>query len=104
MELALAGKTSEDVGSHLKEGKFGMARETADAFAVASRAGAQNETGLGAAAKPTLKSNIAPYSEYSLVYAAHRAGLPCTVHVALGADIVHMHPHVSGAAHWAKRR
>jgi hypothetical protein len=97
-ELAFAGKTSEDVGAHLKEGKFGMARETADAFAVASRAGSQSETGLGAALGAYIEEQHCPYSEYSLVYAAHRADVPCTVHVALGADIVHMHPHVSGAA------
>src|SRR5262249_24628677 len=39
-----------------------------------------------------------PHPQASLVLAAHRAGIPCTVHVALGTDIVHMHPHVSGAA------
>src|SRR5262245_11263566 len=39
-ELALVGKTSEDVAAQLHEGRFGMARETADAFAVAARAGA----------------------------------------------------------------
>src|SRR5438445_766553 len=39
-----------------------------------------------------------PFAAGSLVLAAHRAGIPCTVHVALGTDIVHMHPHVSGAA------
>jgi hypothetical protein len=97
-ELAFAGKTSEDVGAQLKAGKFGMARETADAFAVAALAGAQNETGLGAALGVYIEEQHCPYTEYSVVYAAHRAGIPCTVHVALGADIVHMHPHVSGAA------
>src|SRR3954466_8246905 len=44
-ELALAGKTSEDVGATLQSGKFGMARETADAYAVAARHGAQNDRG-----------------------------------------------------------
>ncbi len=97
-ELAFAGKTSEDVGAQLKEGKFGMARETADAFAVAALAGAQNKTGLGAALGAYIEEQHCPYTDHSLVYAAHRAGVPCTVHVALGADIVHMHPHVSGAA------
>src|SRR6266550_1519353 len=46
-ELALAGKTSEDVAAQLPAGQFGMARETADAFAVAGRLGAENELGLG---------------------------------------------------------
>src|SRR5258708_2262749 len=38
-ELAFAGKTSEDVSAQLHAGRFGMARETAEAFAIASRAG-----------------------------------------------------------------
>jgi hypothetical protein len=97
-ELALAGKTSEDVSSSLHAGKFGMARETADAFAIAARAGAENDAGLGAALGSYIERQNCPYAESSLVLAAHRAGIPCTIHVALGTDIVHMHPHVSGAA------
>jgi hypothetical protein len=97
-ELALAGKTSEDVAASLAEGKFGMARETADAFAVAARAGAENELGLGAALGRHMEGIHCPYADSSLVLAAYRAGIPCTIHVALGTDVVHMHPHVSGAA------
>ena len=97
-ELALAGKTSEDVGASLASGQFGTARETADAFAIAAREGATNELGLGAALGRYLDSAHCAHSECSLVLAAYRAGIPCTVHVALGTDIVHMHPHVSGAA------
>lgn len=97
-ELALAGKTSENVSTQLPKGQFGMARETADAFAVASRAGAENDLGLGWALGKHLDTLDTPYAESSLVLAAYRAGIPCTVHVALGTDIVHMHPHVSGAA------
>lgn len=98
LELALAGKTSEDVGRQLPDGRFGMARETADAFAVAARAGAENDLGLGWALGKFLDEQKPAYAECSLLLAAYRAGIPCTVHVALGTDIVHMHPHVSGAA------
>jgi hypothetical protein len=97
-ELALAGKTSEDVATQLPDGKFGMARETADAFAVAARIGAENETGLGWALGQYIASLDCPHATCSLVLAAYRAGIPCTIHIALGTDIVHMHPHVSGAA------
>jgi hypothetical protein len=97
-ELAFAGKTSEDVGAHLHAGEFGMARETADAFAVAAREGANDERGLGFALGRYIDELGCPHQEASLVLAAYRAGIPCTVHVALGTDIVHMHPHVSGAA------
>jgi hypothetical protein len=98
LELALVGKTSEDVADSLPTGRFGMARETADAFAVAARAGAENEVGLGAALGKYLGEQECRHPESSLVLAAHRAGIPCCVHVALGTDVVHMHPHVSGAA------
>jgi hypothetical protein len=98
LELAMAGKTSEDVGSTLQSGKFGMARETADAYAVASRHGAQNDLGLGAALGDFLLDHHCQHPDSSLLVAARRKGIPCTVHVALGTDIVHMHPHVSGAA------
>jgi hypothetical protein len=97
-ELAVAGKTSEDVAAQLPTGRFGMARETADAFAVAARAGAENDLGLGWALGQHLDGLSAAHADSSLVLAAYRAGIPCTIHVALGTDIVHMHPHVSGAA------
>lgn len=97
-ELAVAGKTSENVAAQLPTGQFGMARETADAFAVAARNGAEHNQGLGWALGQHLDSLDCPYADSSLVLAAYRAGIPCTVHVALGTDIVHMHPHVSGAA------
>ncbi len=98
LELALAGKTSENVSLQLPAGQFGMARETADAFALAARAGAEHELGLGWALGRFLDAAECPYADGSLLLAAYRAGIPCTVHVALGTDIITMHPHVSGAA------
>jgi hypothetical protein len=97
-ELGYAGKTSEDVGLQLHAGNFGMAQETADAFAVAAREGARQQHGLGFALGQYMESMDCAHPEASLVLAAYRAGIPCTVHVALGTDIVHMHPQVSGAA------
>jgi hypothetical protein len=97
-ELALGGKTSEDVAAQLPRGQFGMVRETADAFAIAARAGAEHELGLGWALGRYMDELDCQYADDSLVLAAYRAGIPCTIHVALGTDIVHMHPHVSGAA------
>ncbi|HMP01443.1 MAG TPA: hypothetical protein PKD86_13915 [Gemmatales bacterium] len=98
LELALVGKTSEDVASQLVDGRFGMARETADAFAVAAQAGSHEGRGLGWALGRFLADQECACPEASVLLAAYRAGIPATVHVALGTDIVHMHPHVSGAA------
>jgi hypothetical protein len=98
LELALAGKTSEDVSATLQAGQFGMARETADAFAVAALSGSQDGLGLGAGLGRFLDGTRCLCPDASILLAAYRAGIPCTIHVALGTDIVHMHPHVTGAA------
>lgn len=93
-ELARAGKTSEDVGATLHDGKFGMARDTAEAFAWVSQYG---NDGLGQALGNYMSLTDCPCADQSLVLATYRADIPCTVHVAFGTDIVHMHPNVSGA-------
>src|SRR5438067_5378529 len=77
-ELALAGKTSEDVGAGLHAGRFGMARETADAFAVAAREGAENERGLGWALGKYLAERECTHPESSLLLACYQADAPCT--------------------------
>ena len=98
-KLALAGKTSEDVAAHLDRGQFGTARETAEfiheAVAQGYRAG---DRGLGRAVGEKLLAEGAPYAQQSLLATAARLQLPVTVHVALGTDIVHMHPAMDGAA------
>jgi hypothetical protein len=96
-ELALAGKTSEDVAAQLPGGKFGMARETAEAFAQSAKIGRERGNGLGAALGQYIDDIGCAHANISLVCAARRAKIPCTIHVALGTDIVHMHPQVSGA-------
>jgi hypothetical protein len=96
-ELALAGKTSEDVAAQLPGGQFGMARETAEAFARSAKIGREQGIGLGAALGQYIDDIRCPHADISLVRAARRARIPCTIHVAIGTDIVHMHPQVSGA-------
>ena len=98
-ELAYRGRTSEDVGAALLNGNFGMARETADAMALSSARGAVAGFGqaLGEHLDQLDKSGQLANPEASLVLAAYRAGASCTIHVAMGTDVVHMHPQVSGA-------
>lgn len=95
-ELAYAGMTSEDVASHIADGRFGMARETGEFLNhAAAQAG---EGGLGAAVAEAMARARLPFARSSVFVAAHRYGIPLTVHVALGTDIVHMHPNADGAA------
>jgi hypothetical protein len=92
-ELSLIGETSEDVAEALQDGSFGMARETAEAFAKAALIGAQGG-GLGAAIASMAGRNR--WRKHSLLAACARKGVPVTVHLSVGADIVHMHPQASG--------
>ena len=97
-ELAVAGQTSEDVEDGLGSGAFGMARETGEEINRAIRGG---DAAGWAWARPwaaTSPSARPPHLEVSLLAAAWRLGLPATVHVAVGTDIVHMHPACDPAA------
>jgi hypothetical protein len=98
LELAIAGHTSEDVGPRLVDGSFGFARETSDLFATACRRAQADGIGLGAALGELVEEVGGPGMDASLLVAARRAGVPLTVHVALGTDIVHMSPRLDGAA------
>ena len=98
VELALAGKTSEDVAAHLADGSFGMAKETAWFLHAALGKGIPAGMGFGAAVGKAIAGSKARYRGKSLLAQAYRLGVPATVHVAVGADIVHMHPEADGAA------
>lgn len=95
-EISLIGKTSEDVAESLPKGKFGMAKETAQAFARAAYQAASKEIGLGKALGNLIRSDRNPYTNYSILAQAAKMNLPATVHIALGTDTVHMHPGISG--------
>ncbi|MBN1825943.1 MAG: hypothetical protein JW958_06715 [Candidatus Eisenbacteria bacterium] len=97
-EIARFGTTSEDVSENLPKGIFGMARETAEGINGAVRAGLEEDLGFGESIGRALTEKDVPHREKSLFAAAHDAGVPITVHVALGTDIVHMHPSADGAA------
>jgi hypothetical protein len=97
-ELAIAGHTSEDVGKRLIAGDFGFARETSAVFRDACRLAAEKRCGLGAAYGEVVENHGGPGLDTSLLVAARRAGIPLTVHVAVGTDIVHMSGDLDGAA------
>lgn len=98
LELAIAGKTSEDVGSRLIGGEFGFARETSDLFALACDRASARSGGLGEALGEVAEGHGGPGLGQSLLVAARRARAPLTVHVAIGTDIVHMTPRLDGAS------
>jgi hypothetical protein len=98
VEVALFGKTSEDVEASLATGAFGMVRETPEFFHAAAAAGRAAGEGLGEALGRALVAAQAPHAALSLLAAGHRLGVPVTVHVALGTDTIHAHAAADGAA------
>ena len=95
-ELAYHGATSEDVAAALDTGEFGMARETGDFLnrAIAAHGG----RGLGQAVGTAILEERLVNRDLSILATGARLGIPVTIHVAVGTDIIHMHPSADGAA------
>lgn len=96
-ELAYQGKTSEDVATNLADGSFGMAADTGRFLNQAITAAKPGE-GLGHAVGCAIIRAALPNATASILAAGARLGIPVTVHVAIGTDIIHMHPNADGAA------
>ena len=97
-EIALVGATSEDVDATLGSGTFGMADETGRLINEAVTAGAKDNIGMGEAIGRRLQLLQPAHADKSLLHAAYEARVPITVHVAVGTDIVHIHPSADGAS------
>ncbi len=97
-EIALAGSTSEDVEEQLQSGAFGMAEETGKGINQAIRDGFDDGLGIGESLGRYLENLKPAFSRYSLLLQAYLRNIPVTVHVTIGADIVHNHPSILPAA------
>ncbi len=96
-ELALIGATTESVATYIREGKFGLWQETGRLNDIAAHAAARG-LGFGEAAGKVIEEEGFPCRQISVLAAGHRLGIPVTVHVAIGQDIVHELPNCDGAA------
>ncbi len=97
-EIAWSGGTSEDVDATLGPGTFGMAEETGTHLNRAINDGVAAGLGFGQSVGKYLDAAKPPFAQISVAAAAWRLQIPVTVHVAIGTDIIHMHPQASGAA------
>jgi len=102
-EVALRGATSEEVEEGLGSGKFGMARETPEYMNSAINAGVGAGIGLGEILGRSIvdglpRGAIFTHPDISILAEAYKKRIPVTVHVAIGADIIHAHPAASGQA------
>ncbi|MCI0741414.1 MAG: hypothetical protein L0Y72_20470 [Gemmataceae bacterium] len=96
-ELALIGATTESVARYIQTGEFGLWEETGR-MNDAIRAGAQAGVGMGEALGRTILEGPFPHKDVSVLAQAVRLGVPVTVHVGVGYDIIHEHPNCDGAA------
>ncbi len=95
-EIALIGETSEDVAFSIKDGRFGMVEETGRILNKAIKEGLEQGLGMGEAVAKRLTELNFPYEKHSLLVQAYKLDIPVTVHVAMGTDIIHMHPTCEG--------
>jgi hypothetical protein len=96
-EVALIGSTSEDVEAQLAQGAFGMAEETGREINLAISEGVRAGLGIGESVGRYLVHRKPEFGKFSLLLQAYQRGIPVTVHVTIGADIIHNHPGVSAA-------
>ena len=101
-EIAVEGRTSEDVAAQLPKGDFGFADETGKGLAEAAKLGcepaAEEDKGFGRGLGRLLLERKAPNRELCVSAEAVRLGVGVTIHACIGADIVHMHPACDGAS------
>jgi hypothetical protein len=97
-EIARFGQTSEDVSENLANATFGMVDETGREMNDAFQRGQVEGWGMGEALARALIDHGAAHADVSLLVSAYEADVPVTVHVAVGAEIVHQHPSCRGAA------
>ncbi|MEW5800929.1 MAG: hypothetical protein AB1847_02385 [bacterium] len=91
-ELAVHGQTSEDVDQAIVNGEFGMAEETGRQINQAINQGVESGMGLAASVGKFLFEQNPPSLSSSLLAAAYNLKIPVTAHIAIGTDIIHMHP------------
>lgn len=94
-EVAIVGHTSEDVAKEISTGTFGMVKETSDFIITAIKK--SPSLGLGEALGKALLNSKLPYLDKSIIAMAYKHKIPLTVHIAVGTDIIHMHPNFDGA-------
>lgn len=97
-ELAYQGATSEDVASGLEDGTFGMVEETGRYLNLAARRARESGEGYGQALAGEMERARLKYCAESVIVQGARQGVPVTIHVGIGTDIVHQHPGADGAA------
>lgn len=98
LEMAFFGRTSEDVGAALHDGRFGMARETSTWLNEWTSEAARRGEGLGEGLGRAYLEKAGDGAARSLLAACYRLQIPATVHLSIGTDINQQHASFDGAA------
>lgn len=97
-EIAMIGRTSEDVGEGIVNGTFGMAKETASFTNEAINSGLTKGLGIGESLGANIVKSRLPHRDLSILAQGYELDIPVTAHVAIGTDIIHQHPSANGEA------
>lgn len=97
-EFALIGATTESVARYIKEGQFGLWKETGVINDIINASHREGPIGMGEAIGKAIHEGDFPYKDISIFAACHRLHIPATVHIGIGYDIIHEHPNFDGAA------
>jgi len=97
-EFALLGATTESVARYIATGEFGLWEETGRINDIVNAAHARGGFGMGAAVGAAILDGDFPHKDISVLAACRRLGVPATVHIGIGYDIIHEHPNFDGAA------
>lgn len=95
-EFALIGASTESVARYIQTGEFGLWEETGQMNQVIAEAAP--DVGLGEALGRAILEGAFPHKDISALAAGVRLGIPVTVHVGIGHDIIHEHANCDGAA------
>lgn len=96
-EFSLIGATTESVARYIRQGQFGLWKETGEINNIINKA-KKHKLGMGEAVGKAIYESRFPYKELSLLFAGFRLNIPVTVHVGIGYDIIHEHPNCDGAS------
>lgn len=97
-EIAFIGETSEYVGENVKRGKFGLVEETAIYINNAIKKGVEQGKGVGESIGEMIQSSNFKYKDLSITANCIKKDIPCTVHIAIGTDVIHQHPTFNGSS------
>ncbi len=95
-EFARIGASTESVARYVRTGEFGLWRETGE-MNDALAAGVRDGLGFGESLGRAIANSDSPHKNVSVLAAAYRLGIPVTVHIGIGYDIIHEHPNADGA-------